>query len=69
MMRRSSLRSAAGVTTPFDFLGHHFAAGDWLLLDFYGTNHDSRTWSEPDAFRPERFLKRQPGPFDLVPLV
>ena len=52
---------------PFDWQGHRFAKGDWVILDLYGTNHDPRSWSAPEAFRPERFLKRQPTPFDLIP--
>lgn len=53
--------------TPFEFLGHRFLRGDWVLLDLYGTNHDPKTWPQPDAFRPERFLDRVPSAFDLVP--
>lgn len=57
---------AGRVKMPFEFLGHRFSLGDWVLLDLYGTNHDSRTWTQPDAFRPERFLDRVPTAFDLV---
>lgn len=55
------------VREPFDWRGHHFTQGDWVILDLYGTDHDPRSWSAPDLFRPERFLERQPTPFDLVP--
>jgi len=55
------------VLTPFDWRGHHFAEGAWVLLDLYGTNHDARTWTDPEAFRPERFRGREPGAFDLIP--
>jgi fatty-acid peroxygenase len=51
----------------FDHWGHHFAAGDWVVLDLYGTDHDARVWPDPDAFRPQRFLERTPDPFDMVP--
>ena len=55
------------IKVPFDWHGHHFARGDWVILDLYGTDHDPRSWGAPDLFRPGRFLDRQPTPFDLVP--
>lgn len=42
-------------------------AGDWLLLDLYGTNHDPRLWREPERFAPERFDGREPGANVLIP--
>ncbi|HEV7957269.1 MAG: cytochrome [Microbacteriaceae bacterium] len=42
-------------TTSFEWNGHKFGIGDWVLLDLYGTNHDGGIWSDPDRFRPERF--------------
>jgi fatty-acid peroxygenase len=38
-----------------------------VLLDLYGHNHDATLWEDPYAFRPERFVDRQTGEFDLVP--
>ena len=38
-----------------------------ILLDLYGQNHDPDLWEEPYAFRPERFLGREIGEFELVP--
>ena len=58
---------AGTVREPFAWRGHAFREGDWVMLDLYGTNRDARVWDEPDAFRPERFLGREPGPFDIVP--
>ncbi|MGN7869972.1 cytochrome P450 [Paracoccus sp. 22332] len=55
------------VKEPFDWRGHRFAQGDWVILDLYGTNHDPRSWRAPEAFRPERLLERRPSPFDLIP--
>lgn len=55
------------VLEPFDWRGRRFVAGDWFLLDLYGTNRDVRLWGDPDAFRPDRFLGRPVGPFDLIP--
>jgi len=38
-----------------------------VLLDLYGQNHDPALWGDPYAFRPERFLGRDIGAFELVP--
>jgi fatty-acid peroxygenase len=38
-----------------------------VLLDLYGQNHDPELWGDPYAFRPERFLGRDIGAFELVP--
>lgn len=43
------------VREPFDWRGHHFARGDWVVLDLYGTCHDPRLFADPESFRPERF--------------
>jgi fatty-acid peroxygenase len=55
------------VEQAFDWHGHRFERNDWLLLDLYGTCHDSRAWDLPYVFRPERFRNREPTPFDLIP--
>ena len=55
------------VMQPFEWRGHRFAAGDWVLLDIYGTNHDPRVWSDPEVFRPARFQERATADSDLVP--
>jgi fatty-acid peroxygenase len=43
--------------------------GRWglVVLDVYGTLHDPNSWSEPDSFRPERFLNSDVDPNLLVP--
>jgi len=51
----------------FDWHGHRFAQGDWMLLDLYGTNRDPDLWPEAEAFRPERFATKAPGLYDFVP--
>jgi fatty-acid peroxygenase len=38
-----------------------------VLLDLYGQNHDPELWGDPYAFRPERFLGREIGAYELVP--
>jgi fatty-acid peroxygenase len=56
------------VREPFDWRGHRFTEGTWVLLDLYGTDHDERVWENPEAFRPERFAKRgEPDAFDFIP--
>lgn len=42
-------------------------AGDRLVLDVRGIDHDPAIWADPHLFRPERFLDREPGAFELVP--
>lgn len=59
--------AAARVRDNFIWRGYHFPAGARALLDLYGTNHDARLWPQPGEFRPERFLGRVPGLFELVP--
>jgi fatty-acid peroxygenase len=51
----------------FDWRGHHFAKGTWVLLDLYGTDHDARIWETPDAFKPERFRDWNGGAFNFIP--
>ncbi len=45
----------------------HFNEGQLVLLDIYGTNHDSRLWKEPYTFTPKRFKDWNGGLFDLIP--
>lgn len=51
----------------FTWGGVRFGAGDRVLLDLYGTNHDPALWRDPQSFRPERFLGDAPPPFAFVP--
>lgn len=55
------------VREEFEWRGLPFQRGAWVLLDLYGTNHDARTWQDPEAFRPERFLKWTGNPYSFVP--
>lgn len=52
---------------PFEWRGHRFDEGDWVLLDLYGTNHDPRLWEQPNRFRPERFTGWQGNAYTLIP--
>lgn len=52
-----------------DFVWHEceFKRGRLVLLDLYGTNHDSRLWEKPNEFQPERFKEWKGSLFDFVP--
>ncbi|WP_346927883.1 cytochrome P450 [uncultured Arthrobacter sp.] len=54
-------------TGHLEWSGHAFKPGDWVLLDLYGTNHDPRSWQNPESFAPERFRTWQPNPNTLIP--
>jgi fatty-acid peroxygenase len=47
--------------------GRSFPRRSFLVLDVWGTNRDPDTWADPDTFRPDRFVDREPGPFEFVP--
>ena len=57
----------ARVRKEFEWRGYRFHAGTKVLLDLYGTNHDSRSWASPGEFRPERFRKWDGSAFDFIP--
>ncbi|OUZ10001.1 hypothetical protein BHE97_09115 [Aeromicrobium sp. PE09-221] len=42
-------------------------AGTLLVLDVWGTNHDPRTWRDPEVFDPTRFRITPVTPYNLVP--
>src|SRR5699024_12238002 len=45
----------ARVRSDFVWEGHTFKRGTLTILDLYGTNHDPKTWTNPDVFAPNRF--------------
>jgi fatty-acid peroxygenase len=55
------------VRTPFEWRGHRFKTGEWVLLDIHGTNHDRRRWPDPEEFRPDRFKEAPATAFDVIP--
>lgn len=59
--------AAARVKKDFDWNGFHFPKGRRVLLDLYGTNHDSASWNDPDVFRPERFKDWDGSAHNFIP--
>lgn len=51
----------------FEWGGTRFPRRSFLALDVLGTNRDPRAWPDPDSFRPERFVDREPNPYEYVP--
>ena len=51
----------------FEWHGHGFRQGQRVMLDLYGTNHDPRSWKQPQVFRPERFRDEAVTPFNFIP--
>lgn len=58
-----------GARVKKDFIWNQceFTEGMLVLLDIFGTNHDSKIWNNPYEFRPERFKERAGSLFDFIP--
>ena len=52
---------------PIEIGGYRYPAGIVLLASAYLVHHDPELYPEPDAFRPERFLDKQPGTYTWIP--
>jgi fatty-acid peroxygenase len=59
--------AAARVKRDFSWKGMAFEADTLALLDLYGTNHDPRSWENPELFNPERFASWNQSPFNFIP--
>ena len=55
------------VRAPFDWRGRSFRAGDWLVLDLYGTCRDGAVWAKPETFDPARHLAPDRPDHAMVP--
>jgi cytochrome P450 family 135 len=67
------IRSPLPITSARHML-EPFTIGEWtiprevpVLVDAYGVHHDPRTYPEPHAFRPERFLESAPDGYSFLP--
>lgn len=58
---------AARVRRTFEWNGWRFPTGRRVLLDLYGTNHDTRTWNRPQHFDPRRFRQWNGDAFNFIP--
>jgi fatty-acid peroxygenase len=58
---------AACVLDDFEWKGLVFPRGRRVLLDVYGTNHDDRKWSDPEAFQPDRFRSWDRSAYNFIP--
>ena len=59
--------AVARVKEDFEWQGYPFPKGTRVLLDLYGTNHDSRLWEHPEQFQAERFRHWNKGEFNFIP--
>jgi fatty-acid peroxygenase len=57
----------ARATRDLRFQALDIPRGTLVVLDVYGQHHDPRVWASPYEFRPERFLGRPVGEFELIP--
>jgi len=57
----------AKVRKDFIWKDFQFDKGMLVLLDIYGTNHDSKLWEKPNDFRPERFKEWNGSLYDFIP--
>ncbi|RDI48277.1 cytochrome P450 [Nocardia mexicana] len=55
------------LTGPFALAGVELAAGDTMGIALPLLHSDPGVWTDPEAFRPERFLERRYGPFEFAP--
>jgi cytochrome P450 len=61
------ITSARHMLDPFEIGAWTIPSEVAVLVDAYGVHHDPRTYPEPYAFRPERFLEDQPDGYSFLP--
>jgi cytochrome P450 len=54
-------------TGAFDLGPHQFAAGTQVIFSPYVTQRLPGIYPDPDAFRPDRWLTLEPGPYEYLP--
>lgn len=57
----------AKVKNDFNWRQFEFEKGMLVILDIYGTNHDSEIWERPFDFWPERFKEWDGSLFNFIP--
>jgi cytochrome P450 len=69
LRRRPVIPNAAPrlVKQPVEIGGFHYPEGVCLLANAYLVHHDPDIYSDPYAFRPERFLDESPGTYTWIP--
>ncbi|WP_330184173.1 cytochrome P450 [Nocardia sp. NBC_01503] len=55
------------LTGDFELRGVPLVAGDTMGLSVQLLHSDPEVWTEPQSFRPERFLERRYSPFEFAP--
>ena len=55
------------IKQPVEIGGRTYQPGPAFTACIYLVHHDERTYPEPYAFRPERFLEGNPGKFSWIP--
>jgi cytochrome P450 len=61
------ITSARHMLEPFTIGAWTIPADVAILVDAYGVHHDPRTYPDPHAFRPERFLTDPPDGYSFLP--
>jgi cytochrome P450 len=69
MRRRPVIPNAAPrlVKQPIEVGGWSYPEGVCLVPNAYLVHHDPEIYSDPYAFRPERFLEKEPGTYTWIP--
>ena len=59
--------TARKLTVPFELGGRTYPAGTVLMPCIFLLHRNPAIYDEPEEFRPERFLGRQPPPYSFIP--
>ncbi len=52
---------------PFEWRGKRYPAGQWVLLDLYGTNRDPERYAQAELFQPGQAPSWRDQGFDFIP--
>jgi fatty-acid peroxygenase len=58
---------AGRIKRPVRVDGMDLAAGDRIVLDVFGTDHDPQLWEDPEGFHPDRFVGHDPDAYSYLP--